>query len=255
MLRAINWRIRDLRIPPRLRAQAELWRGMLEPGSLVFDVGANRGDMTRSLLLAGAGHVVAVEPQPRLASLLRARFPRRQVSVFEGVLSEPGRRSATLRFGDAHVLASVDSEFIERTGSGRFQRHRWTESREVVSSTWDELTAIHGKPSFAKIDVEGHEESVLKGMSVAPERGLCVEVMSELRHRLPSLVGRLAEAGLDVFNLSGEASFRLGTERWLGPREAIDRFGRELESDGSWGDLYAMRSSAVISGGVRESAG
>jgi len=216
----------------------------VEPESLAFDVGANRGDMTRALLLAGARRVVSVEPQPHLARRLRARFSRGRVSVVERVLSEPGRTNASLHLGDSHVLASVDGDFIERVSAGRFSHHRWTRSLAVRCCTWDALVEAHGRPSFAKIDVEGHEESVLKGMSIPPSRGVCLEVMSELSHRLPAIVGALAERGFRRFNFSQGTEFAIDARDWLGPEDAVEGIGEHLETEGAWGDLYAV-SAAV----------
>jgi 23S rRNA (adenine-N6)-dimethyltransferase len=63
----------------------------VRPGELVFDIGAGQGALTAGLRRAGA-HVVAVEPHPRRAELLRQRFPG--VSVVQADASEirwPGR--------------------------------------------------------------------------------------------------------------------------------------------------------------------
>lgn len=62
-------------------------------GDLVFDLGAGTGALTRPLASAGA-RVVAVERDPRLASLLRRRFAGADVRVVERDLTwfHPPRR-------------------------------------------------------------------------------------------------------------------------------------------------------------------
>jgi len=52
-------------------------------GKSVLEIGAGDGRLTARLLSAGAGHITAVELDPKLAKSLRAKF-RRKVKVVEG---------------------------------------------------------------------------------------------------------------------------------------------------------------------------
>ena len=61
--------------PGRAAALDAFHRRFLGPGDLAFDIGAHVGDRTASFRRLGA-RVVAVEPQPRLARLLRLLFGR-----------------------------------------------------------------------------------------------------------------------------------------------------------------------------------
>ena len=62
-------------------------------GKSVLEIGAGDGRLTAKLLAHGAGHITAVELDPKLAKLLRTRF-RSRVSVVEGdfLLFEPGKK-------------------------------------------------------------------------------------------------------------------------------------------------------------------
>ena len=62
-------------------------------GRSVLEIGAGDGRLTAKLLAHGAGHVTAVELDPKLAKLLRARF-RSRVSVVEAdfLQFEPGKK-------------------------------------------------------------------------------------------------------------------------------------------------------------------
>lgn len=59
----------------------------IRPGSLVLDIGAGHGALTRHLVAAGA-RVIAVEPHPARAARLRERFALENVSVVEVTAAE-----------------------------------------------------------------------------------------------------------------------------------------------------------------------
>src|SRR5687767_3713170 len=78
-------------IPLRQRRLRRFYGQFVSPGDLVFDLGAHAGNRTRAF--AGMGcRIVAVEPQPDFARLLRLLFARSPlVEVVEAAVgSEPG---------------------------------------------------------------------------------------------------------------------------------------------------------------------
>jgi SAM-dependent methyltransferase len=54
-------------------------RGALRPGAATFEIGAGTGIATRALLARGAGPLLAIEPDPRLAAFLRTCCPAADV--------------------------------------------------------------------------------------------------------------------------------------------------------------------------------
>ncbi len=84
--RAVGRSLRIYHAPGRAGLLDGFYRRFLDPGDLAFDVGAHVGDRTASFCRLGAG-VVAAEPQPRLARLLRLLFAReRSVRIVESLL-------------------------------------------------------------------------------------------------------------------------------------------------------------------------
>src|ERR1019366_418361 len=80
---------RFLRIPSELAGLPRVLRHFLQPGDAFIDVGANHGtfSIVASGLVGSEGLVIAIEPQPRLAGLLRrslahgrARFDVHQIA-------------------------------------------------------------------------------------------------------------------------------------------------------------------------------
>ena len=81
-------------IPRRQRRLRALYSQWLEAGDLVFDIGAHVGNRTRAFAALGC-RVVAVEPQPHVAALLRTlagRIP--DVTVVEAAVSDRARPGA-----------------------------------------------------------------------------------------------------------------------------------------------------------------
>ena len=60
-------------IPLRQRRMRRLYATFVKPGDLVFDIGAHAGNRVRGFAALGC-RIVALEPQPDFARLLRTLF-------------------------------------------------------------------------------------------------------------------------------------------------------------------------------------
>lgn len=232
-LAALRYRIGTLR---RDRARVAFYRGFVRAGELAFDVGAHVGERTRLLRLAGA-RVVAVEPQAALADKLRRAFAGDPgVVVVEAALgAEPGTAELRLPPG-GQALASLSDEWIERVrGSGRFGAE-WTETVPVPVTTLETLIDEHGTPAFCKIDVEGFEDAVLRGLRT-PVRALALEFTREHLDATERSLDLLAALGAYRFNYAIGDSLELVEPSWT-ERDVV--LGRLRESPPlAFGDLYA----------------
>jgi len=136
-------------------------RALLSPGDSCIDGGANFGRFGDSFALAVGpkGRVLAIEPIPRTARLLRRVLALRhhaQVDVIEAALaSAPGQGSMevpTDQQGDANYFRA---HIIEGAPAGAI---------EVRLETLDDLSAsLPRPPSLVKLDLEGHERAALEG--------------------------------------------------------------------------------------------
>ena len=218
---------------------AALYGQFVSPGSLVFDVGANMGDRTAVLVELGA-RVVAVEPQADCAAVLRERFGE-AVTVEQAALGS-AEGKAELHVASAHTISSLNSDWVERVqASGRFSEYRWEETVGVPVTTLDALIERHGVPDFVKVDVEGYELEVIRGLS-RPVPVLSFEFDFELIEQRLACVDRLAELGMGAFNFSRGESLELALDEWVGaaPIKAyLERTPRDVLF---FGDVYARRT-------------
>jgi len=142
-------------------AVSELLYRLTPVGGTVVDAGANIGYMT-SLLAARVGptgRVLAFEPHPMLAELLRRNvdemartFPKAPIEVHQVALSDS--------VGTARLLCP--EEFSANQGLGFLSTGG--DGVQVPTIRVDDLLG-DGVVAVMKLDVEGHEPAVLRGAS------------------------------------------------------------------------------------------
>ena len=223
----------------RRRRIVNLYGAFLGPGDLAFDIGAHVGNRVRTFRRLGA-RVVAVEPQPDFVRILRRLYGRDSGVVIEpaGVAAAPGRAALHLSTRTPTV-STLDLGWSAAVGADpSFRRVRWDRSVEVPLTTLDELVGRHGEPRFCKIDVEGYEAEVLRGLS-RPVAGLSFEHVPAAAERALACVERLGELGDYRYRFSPAESLRFAHPTWLPPAAMAEllRAGSLHRS----GDVFAVR--------------
>ncbi|MCK4292861.1 MAG: FkbM family methyltransferase [Planctomycetes bacterium] len=184
------------------RTQAEYMRfysQFVNRGDLCFDVGANVGRRTKVLLELNAS-VVVVEPQEHCMSKLRKKYGGNSnvVLVQKAVGKKEGH--AEMMLCDSCSLSSLSKDWIESVkASGRYSACSWNKIVTVPMVTLDDLISQYGKPAFMKIDVEGYEYQVLKGLS-QPIKVICFEFTPEFMDSAIKCVEHLSKIGPAKFN-------------------------------------------------------
>lgn len=216
---------------PLIRAH---FRKMIAPGDLVFDVGANVGELTHVFATLGAT-VVAIEPQRECVGVLKQRFSRcEKVKIVElGVGEQVGALPIYVNNG-SHALASFSDRWVTQS---RFAELDWNQSETVGMTTLDQLIAEHGRPKFCKIDVEGFELAVLRGLS-AKIPYLSFEFVSEFINEAIQCIEYLASLGSVQFNYSFYTFYRFRSRQWLTAGALIQALSKYSAYYWS-GDIYA----------------
>src|SRR5947207_1118801 len=110
-LKTVRGAIRSLRIyygdRQRRAGMHRLYGGFVKPGDVVFDVGAHVGDRTGAFRRLGC-RVVAVEPQPALATTLRFLYGRDRMVAIERVAV--GRSE-----GKVELILNVENPTVSTT--------------------------------------------------------------------------------------------------------------------------------------------
>ncbi|OOZ44781.1 hypothetical protein BOW37_05740 [Solemya velum gill symbiont] len=129
---------------------------IVNPKKLTIDIGGNRGIYTYRLWQLGA-NVEVFEPNPNCASVLEAWSVRRKpaVNVHCVALSDAP--------GTANLHIPVDDEGIEHDSSASLEHDDFSGVRDQVVNLRTLDSFAFENVGFIKIDVEGHEFSVLSG--------------------------------------------------------------------------------------------
>lgn len=165
------WRLLAFEQSAYINKEDQLYRQLLRPlrnkTMPIFDVGANVGWLTKTFL-DFSENVVAVEPDTFNQNVLRKRFGKnyRFNLVSKAVSSSEGLRELLI-LEEGSALNTFSSKWKKELESGYFSKRWLFSSRKqiVPTTTLDGLIAEFGLPYLAKIDVEGHELEVFKGLS------------------------------------------------------------------------------------------
>ncbi len=225
-------------IPLRQRRLRRLYAQFVSPGDLVFDLGAHAGNRTRAFAAIGC-RVVALEPQPDFARLLRALFAGSPgVEVIEAAVGEaPGRASLSISERTPTVTTLAAGWRDTRGRQPDFSGVQWNRQIDVDTTTLDVLIERFGMPAFIKIDVEGSEPSVLAGLR-QPVRALSFEYLPRANEYVRVCVARLSALGPYQFNWSPGESYRLAAERWMTGAE-LPATLETADAQRRAGDVYA----------------
>jgi len=147
--------------------------------------------------------------------------------------------SRTLFVDRTHTLATISRDWITAVKrSGRFSSHNWTDQMSVPTTTLDALIEKYGKPAFCKIDVEGFEFDVLRGLS-HPISVISIEFVSERVGASADCINYITRLGKAEFNYCLGASPSFALPRWVDVgtiQSLLTTMDKDIKS---YGDLYA----------------
>ncbi|MFC1607933.1 FkbM family methyltransferase, partial [Candidatus Latescibacterota bacterium] len=142
-----------------------------------------------------------------------------------------------LMVSNATTISSLSKDWIESVKeSGRFSDYRWDTSETVKVTTFDRLIEEHGVPAFTKIDVEGFEAQVIKGLS-CPAGVISFEFTPEFLTSAIDSIDHLSTIGHVEFNYSLGETMRLELSSWT-TAEDITAILNSLSGTSVFGDVY-----------------
>ena len=222
--------IRRKTLPRRF---VKFYSKFIKKGDLCFDVGAHIGNRTETFLKLGAS-VISVEPQEHCLEVLRKKFRNNlRVTIIAKGLAEKEGKLPFYVCNDVDVISTFYVDFQ----SGRYSKQKWDEPIFLQVTTLDNLVKKFGTPKFCKIDVEGYELQVLKGLT-QPIPNISIEFHYEFMNDTLSCIKYLNSLGDAKFNISLRETLRFHLIKWVSAEKIIKRL-RSFNDPTIWGDVYA----------------
>lgn len=214
------------------------YSNFVSKGDLCFDVGANIGNRTE-IFLQLQSRVIAVEPQEDCVQTLIKKYGANpDLIVVQKVLGEKECETEMFLCDSFSPLSSVSPSWMEAVkNSGRFSKYKWSKKQVIPMTTLDNLIKEYGKPVFIKVDVEGSEYEVMKGLS-QPVKMLSLEFTPEFLDSTYSSLEHLAKLGPIESNLSIGESMRLELSTWVSPQEMATILSKYKNNINVFGDVY-----------------
>lgn len=206
----------------------EIWITMaiaeyIKPGMTCIDVGANIGYY--SVLLADwvgpSGRVIAIEPERLNLLALRANLEHCGWATVEPLAVSDQQGSAMLQVYSHHTGSHTLGEIDPKWGTSPGQ--------QIETTTLDYLAANLSHVDFVKIDVEGHERQVWRGMQELLAKNPGVQIAVEWTPQ-SDRQGEFEE----MVRSSGLQIREIGTDGKLRPLSKLD-------PSGDWKMLWLKR--------------
>jgi FkbM family methyltransferase len=142
-----------------------LFEKLLRPGDIYIDIGANYGYMAinASRLVGATGTVIAIEPEPRTLHLLKynADLNNCNINVVQKAISDSEGETS---FNVATEIGLSRLDNSKNNTFGMILQNKIIVNKTPLDTLVDNLVP-NEDIRLVKIDVEGHELSILKGAS------------------------------------------------------------------------------------------
>ncbi len=223
------------------------YSAFIKPNDLCLDIGANMGSRVKTFLSLGA-RVVAVEPQKSCARYLKWKYGNQIEIVNKGL----GEKEEVKDFflSPASVTSTFSKEYIDIMRKTTPYKENlsylflWNKVVKVEMTTLDKIISQFGKPDFIKIDVEGFELEVLRGLN-QPVKMLSFEChIPAMIESALECIDRFSIINSDSrFNYSNGESMTFYFKKWLNKMEMIDslknkEFINSHKYLADFGDIY-----------------
>ena len=219
-----------------IKGMQNFFRQFIQPGDLCFDVGANIGQKTDIFLSCGA-KVIVIEPQRGCIQYLRMKYRKNKNVIIVDKALDAQEGSQEFYICEANAISTMSRAWIQKTQqTGRYSQFRWENPVKVETTTLNQLISEYGIPQFCKIDVEGYELQVIRGLS-QPIPYISIEIAPESIQVVRECLTYLGKLGKIRLNFSSN-SLNFLFPAWKTKEEMVNFL--ENSKNKLFGDTYIL---------------
>ena len=206
---------------------------LINKGDLYFDIGAHLGEKSKPFIEKKI-RTIMVEPLPICVKTLKRLYSKN--SIVKVIPKGLGSKNTKKILSINKQMPTV-STFAKHWKSGRFSNLTWSEKTQIQITTLDALIKKFGDPQYIKIDVEGYELNVLKGLS--KKSGIIsFEITSEFFSDAIKCLKHLKKLSYNSFTFSIGEQKKFFSD-WSDYKTIINLIKKEIKKDKLfWADIY-----------------
>jgi FkbM family methyltransferase len=217
----------------------------ISKGDLCFDIGSNMGQRASAFLELGA-KVICLEPQASCLEHLFSTYRNNQnIIILSKAVADKEGISEMAICEDLSAISTMSQKWKTESIHAKKYAYEWNRTQEVCTTTLDILISEWGMPTFCKIDVEGFEETVLKGLT-QPIPQMSFEFNAGFFDETQRCIDQTLRIGNYKFNFAiAEPSDGRGLimPTWSNSEELLEHLTLLMAEDTTlWGDIYAKLS-------------
>ena len=212
------------------------YRNFIGKGDLCYDIGANLGERTECFIRLGA-NVISVEPQTSCFNHLVRKFGKTsQVKLLPCALGGSEGEGYLLLCDETEECSTLSLEFIATYGP--ISNLHWSKKEKVKIRTLQSLCDEFGAPIFCKLDVEGYESEVLRGLHY-PIRNISFEFNRALLKDTQHCFKILKNLGKYQCNFIAYEHMKFVMPKWISLEEFSFDLEKIITSDIITGEIFA----------------
>lgn len=177
--------------------------------NLVFDIGYNVGEFSEAVINKHSNaKIIAVEANENLCTRNRNKN-NPNITLLNNLMSDKDDEEIDFYIESKQLgISTASKEFMDNSRFTKGSKNlgsnsaNWCDPVKVKSITLDSLINRYGIPNLIKIDVEGFEYNVIRGLNKKAE-DICLEWHEEDYDSLLKIVSHLQILGYEKFGVIG----------------------------------------------------
>ncbi|WP_034886445.1 FkbM family methyltransferase [Gillisia sp. JM1] len=205
--------------------------------NLIFDVGANIG--SKSIIFSKlARKVVSFEPSEKLFIFLQKKFANTNVILFNYALGNSVSKSDLYIVENNEAYNSLNKKHIEITATSRnIATIDTVKHQQVNVEIIENFITKFGIPKYIKIDVEGYEYEVIKGLKTTVPIISFEANLPEFSEESIQIIKYLDELSLNRYKYNFTVSNSFIMKNFIAKEEAINFL---IDTNLQYVEIYAI---------------